>query len=460
MKKNGIIKALIILFLVYAVCTWIIPTGVFESSYTVKDTMPVGLLDLVRYPIIALTSSVFILTAVVILFTGGLYSVLNKTEVYQNLVRNIASKFEKRGNLFLVISIILFALLASLTSLTLPLFVMMPFFVSVILLLGYSKITSFISTIGAILVGNMTSIYGTNIVGYLKYFYSIDMNDKVVYRIISFILFTGILIFITLMTLKKEKVKEEEIPLLDSKTKTKKSSVSMIVIFIITICLVFVGMYNGWSFFEIDLFDNIYESITGYEINGYPLFANLLGGINKFGNWTNYELALVIFVVSFVIGWIYKLSTKDILSSFIEGCKKMLPVALISILANIIFLAMNATDYSIYATISNFFFTMTDKLNAFTVTLSSLFGGILYNDFPYMINSVYQQVPELTKNVSVVALNQQLVHGLVNLVAPTSVILVAGLAYLDIPYTKWLKAIWKYALIVLMLIIVIIIIIL
>jgi hypothetical protein len=35
---------------------------------------------------------------------------------------------------------------------------------------------------------------------------------------------------------------------------------------------------------------------------------------------------------------------------------------------------------------------------------------------------------------------------LVQVIAPTSVVLMIALTYLDVPYTKWVKEIWKYAL--------------
>ena len=35
------------------------------------------------------------------------------------------------------------------------------------------------------------------------------------------------------------------------------------------------------------------------------------------------------------------------------------------------------------------------------------------------------------------------IYNLVMIIAPTSVALIIGLYYLDIPYGKWFKAIWK-----------------
>jgi uncharacterized ion transporter superfamily protein YfcC len=47
------------------------------------------------------------------------------------------------------------------------------------------------------------------------------------------------------------------------------------------------------------------------------------------------------------------------------------------------------------------------------------------------------------------------INGLVQVIAPTSVIAIFGLSYLDIPYKKWIKYIWKFFLIMLALLLII-----
>ena len=69
MKMKNLLKTLLVVFLVYVVLTWFIPTGYFSSGDYIKDAItPIGLFDIIRYPLITLTSSVFILIALVILF--------------------------------------------------------------------------------------------------------------------------------------------------------------------------------------------------------------------------------------------------------------------------------------------------------------------------------------------------------------------------------------------------------
>ena len=86
MKKNNILKALGILFLLYVLVSWIIPAGYFNNGqYTGTTIMPIGLFDIVIYPLMALTSSVFVLMAIDVLLIGALYGVMN-TSSWHSLI--------------------------------------------------------------------------------------------------------------------------------------------------------------------------------------------------------------------------------------------------------------------------------------------------------------------------------------------------------------------------------------
>lgn len=456
MKKNNLLKAIIITFIAFIILSWIIPTGYYQSGeFTNMGTLPLGLTDIIKYPVITFTSSVFILNALVILLIGGLYGVLNKTGVYSKIVEGLTKKFEGKKT-FLIISILVFSVISSLTGLTLPLFVIVPLFVAVILSLGFSKVTALLSTVGAILVGNMGSTYGFNINGYISYFLGSDINDSILYRIILFVLLVAILILFVIKTSKIEKTKKKSskkedtkdelvIPLYEKNIDKKKSATPLVVLGIITLILILVGMYDWYDGLGIELFNNIHTAITEFELNGYPIFKNIIGSISAIGYWTNYDLALILVIFTLVIAWIYGVKGNELKDAYISGIKKMVPVAVYSILANVIFLLMNSNSYTFYATIVDFLFGAVDKFNVVIMMLVSAIGGLLYNDFPYMLNSTYAQVSTLYANdISVIGVIMQSIHGFVMLIAPTSVILVAGLKYLNVSYTEWFKNVWKY----------------
>ena len=47
-------------------------------------------------------------------------------------------------------------------------------------------------------------------------------------------------------------------------------------------------------------------------------------------------------------------------------------------------------------------------------------------------------------NLSVYAVMFQSLYGLVQLIGPTSILLIVGLSYLEVPYKTWLKYIWRF----------------
>ncbi len=471
MKKNNLWKAIGICFIAFVILSWIIPTGTFSYGNFVKgETTPLGFFDIFRYPMITASTSLFVLTAIVMLLIGGFYGVLNQTGVYATVVSKVANKFKEKGHIFLTISILVFAVLASLTGLTLPLFVMVPFFVAIILQLGYSKIVALLSTIGAILVGNMGSTYGFNINGYLSFFFETGMNDTIATRILFFLVITSALIGFVLLLSEKTKTvekkkssKKEEttvsIPLYENRVDHKKNAVPMIIISILMMVVVLVGMYNWETGLHVKIFTNLHDSITNFEISGYPIFKNILGSIDPIGYWTNYEFAIILFLATLLIAWVYNVKGSEKWQAFLNGVKQMIPVAIYTVAAGILFLLMN-TGTTFFGSIANFFITMTKGFNVFSFGILSAIGGVFYNDFPYLVNALYDPITSLYTNYGFIGMLMQMIHGFVMLIAPTSVILVAGLRYLDISYTEWFKNIWKYLLLALVIIVIFIIILL
>lgn len=461
MKKKNVLKFLAIIFLVYVVLTWIIPTGYFSNGQYVKDAItPIGLFDIVKYPIITSVSTIFLLTGLIIVLIGGLYGVLNKTGAYQNLVQNISKKFKDKEIRFLIFTTLLFVLLSSLTGLNLPLFIMVPMFSTVLLLLGYNKITTMFATIGSILIGNVASTYGFNVAGYISYFTN-NINDSIIYRIVLLILSTALLLF-TVIKLGKEKVKvkAEEIILYEKESKNDKVSVlPMVIILVISLVIIMIGMINWTELFGIETFAKFHTNLTNVNINGYPIIANIIGSMNGLGSWTNYELATILVVITIIIGLVYRLSIKEFFESFKDGSKKVLPVAFYAIIVSTIFLAINATStgYSIFPTIANWFFELTKEFNVIAFGFISFIGGIIYNDFPYLLSSLYDPIiTNYSSSVSVMGIIIQSINGLVQIIAPTSVLLIIGLKYFDIDYKEWLKKSYKLVLEILAVVVVIV----
>ena len=484
MKKFDLLKILGIAFAITLLLSWVIPAGAYSSGVfaSVSKTVTIGLYDIVRIP--AITFATFIQYGVVFLAIGGFYGVLNKTGVFSKVVNTVSESWKINKKAFLLMTIFGFALLSSLIAIPTILFILVPLFVAILLSLGYNKMTTFAATIGAILVGQIGAILGFNLWGYLAVFLSIGMTALIGVRIALFLIATILFMFIVIKhddtkkvkkakkvakitkgkkvtkeELKEEKVIKEdkiEIPLMDEIT-TKKSITPFIVIFSIMLVVLVLGMYNWYYAFNTSAFTNLHEAITTYAIGGYTIFAHLLGNVSEFGFWGNYDLVVILVLTSLLLGWIYNVKFDSILDGFKNGMKKIAPAAFYAMLASVLFtVILNMSDGTFVATIIAKILGMTDGFNFLTATLSSVVSAFYYNDFYTLVSTFYATFALYDASVlPLVSFIVAAIYGLVMVIAPTSIFLLAGLKYMEIPYKDWAKYIWKFLLIMLAVIILI-----
>lgn len=474
MKKFDLLKILGIAFAITILLSWIIPAGAYSSGAfsSLSKTVTIGLYDIIRIPVI--TIATFIQYGIVFLAIGGFYGVLSKTGVLAKIVNNISESWRLNRKALLILIIVGFALLSSLLGLPTLLFILVPLFVAILLSLGYNKMTAFAATIGLILVGQIGSILGFNLWGYLAVFLSISMFSMTVARVIlcmaSIILFAAIVVkHSEPKTSKaekhkkanketKEEMKEEmDIPFLEKNSKvTTKSSTPFVVVMFIVFVLLVLGLYNWYYAFNTSVFSNLHESITSYTVgDNYTLFANLLGSFSEFGFWGNYDLVVILVIASLLLGWIYSIKLNDTLTGFKNGMKEIAPTAFYAMMASILFTAiLNMSSGSFVVTIFNKIYTATGGFNFFTASIASIVSSFFYNDFYTLVNTFYGTFALLdTKLIPIMSFITEAIYALVMVIAPTSIFLLAGLKYLEIPYKEWAKYIWKFILIILVVII-------
>lgn len=476
-SKYGLLKVLGISFLVFALLSWIIKAGSYSSStYTADATSPVGLYGLFVDPLYSF--GIFVQYIVVFLAIGGLYGILNKTGVYSKMVEGISGAFKNKKTLFLIITIIAFALLSSLVGSQIALFVFVPFVIAILMTLGYDKITSLAATVGSIIVGVIGSTYGTGVV--FRSFFGMDANNGILYKLVLFAVVVALYILFILGKQKKnakkeiveeikpkkgrkkkeeilenvkEAIKKVEIPLYDD-NKEKKNAIPLVVMFSLLAIIILVGMFNWYYTFDIEFFNKIYESIMSVEVGGVAIFAKIFGELPQIGSFGNYDLAAILIIATVLIGWVYGIKFNDFVDSYKNGAKKMLLPAIYVMFASVIFAVMVNSNTNISATITNFLLGLTDKFNALVVTLVGLVSSYFFNDFPYMVNSLYGALSTYDTNLyPIISIVLNATYGLAMLILPVSITLIAGLKYMDVSYKDWFKYIWKFLLQVFVLII-------
>lgn len=443
-KEYSLLKIVLIPLLVYLVLTWFIPTGSFSSGEFVKgEVSSLGLYGLFSAPVYSF--AVFAQYIILILCVGGFYGVLNKTGAYQSIVDSIS---KKNKTCLLIFSVIIFALLSSLFGETMLVFILLPFFISVLCKAGYDKVSSMAATIGSTLIGMVASTSG-NLAIYKNYF-NLEPKSFILYNIILLIILMFLLCMFIITKDKKEKGRKElikDIPLYESVRGNKKSVVPLVIVLVISVLLIVLGGYNWFYSYGVKLFTELHEKITGIELFKVSIFPRIFGNFSEIGYFSNYDISAVLVISSVVISWLYSIKFNEFIDSFKKGAKEMLLPGVYVILASIIFAQVVTASGNISITISNSILKLFKDFNVFSGTLAGIAGSFFYNDFLYLMNGLYGIVSTYeVGNMPFILSVFQSTFGVMMFVLPVSVLLIGGLKYLNISYKEWIKYIWKFLL--------------
>ena len=270
--------------------------------------------------------------------------------------------------------------------------------------------------------------------------------------------------FITVLTEKSDK--DGKIPV----TSKRRNNVSFAVLLVLFVLFV-IGTIIPWEslFTNCTIFTDFNSFVSSIKIGDYAIFGNIIGQpivtdastgassgtISIFGSWSMTDVSIFLFIIAAVIVLFSNIKFNDFIATTTASIKKVLPVAITAMLISIVLVIMVTSGINV--TIANAILKLTKGFNIATTTLATMVGSVLTADFYYFISTVGSVVTATITNkdyYGVVALIIQSVYNLMMIFVPTSVGLVIGLYYLDIPYNKWFKFIWKLLLILLVIIIV------
>lgn len=443
MKKHSIFKMIGITIIVAILLTWIFPITYFGYGLMEESRMQVGLFELFSFG-----PTVFYYFGNIIFYVlavGGFYGVLYTIDGYRNLLDKIVEKFKGKESLFLSIVMVLLSIITSMVGLTNALLFVFPFIIHIVLLMGYNKATAALTTVGSVAVGLIgTTVSSTNInaiVGVLGLDFSSELFTKVIILLVGLVL----LIFNTLRYAKnnKEENNIEELPV--SKDE-KKRSWPLIIIFDVILLIMILASISWDTVLGVKLFDTIHESVMTFTIKDFAIFGKILGESNAiaFGKWTLMELTGLIIVGSYITALCYRKKFSEYLDAFFLGVKKALRPALLIFLAYIV-LVITAT-HPVLLAIFKPILTATKGFNIFTMSIVSFISSIFSIEPYYIATSALPYAASIitdTKVYPLIAVVWQAMQGFAVLIAPTSIILIATLSYLNISFWQWIKASWK-----------------
>lgn len=184
-----------------------------------------------------------------------------------------------------------------------------------------------------------------------------------------------------------------------------------------------------WGDFGITVFDSWTSFLTG----------------QSFGDWYFGDLAMWFFIIGLICAVVGRFSEKETVDSFVEGSKDMLSVVLIIVVARGASVLMSTTYLDLY---------ILDKaanlLQDFSPILFVIGAYILYLGLSFLIPSTsglaYVSIPVMGALANNIGLSPDVMVmifasgcGLINLITPTSGVVMGGLAVSKVNYSTWIK---------------------
>ncbi len=480
-KKFKMPSAYTILFLiivVVAILTWIIPAGEYKDGvYNQIDPNPQGIYNILSAPIAGFFDAVDI--ALFIIVIGGFLGIVLKTGAITAGIATIIAKLKGKEILLIPILMAFFGLGGTTYGMAEETIAFYPILIPVFLVAGYDVVTAVAVILLGAGIGVLASTVNPFATGVASSVLEVGLGEGIFLRIFMLIVLEGIGIYYVMRYAKKVKAdptkslvhgnlnvfKLED----DHETKQEKLTKSqsvVLILFALTFIIMILGVIPWQYKFEIDFFSDIYNKLAGFKILG--LEPNTVEAYwdhydaNKvqsaaLGDWWFGQMTVLFFIMSIVIGFVGKMSEREIANNFMEGAKDLISVALIIGLSRGIKVVMAAGGMD--ATVLHW---GQESLKGFSPILFSIMSYIFYIPMSFLIPStsglanasmpimgplagtVFEaagQSAMLGKSIMITA--YQSASGIVNLITPTSGVVMGGLAIAKLPYEKWLKYVGK-----------------
>lgn len=444
MKKHNLFKVLGITILLVVFLSWLLPSAYYSEGLVEGVRHQVGLFDLFSYPTVVF--SYFSYVVLYILAIGAFYAVLNKIGAYRRLIDKLVKGFANREWLLLGLMIVKIALITSLTGATLPILFIFPFIISVVLAMGYNKLTAAYVTLGSIAVGYIGSIYMSDTISLTHSILGLKENSEIISRIIILILCLAILIYNVLKYARENKNTKladikEYVP---SKADSKSKIWPLVVVYDLILLILIMGMIPWDSLFKLNIFVDATNWVKEFTISKFTILYKILGEITAIGTWGLTQYIIVLIVGMILLALIYRVKFDDFIDMVVEGAKKYLKAAVLVTLAYVILIIV--TYHPFQLTIIKFLLELTKGFNIITMSVVGLLSAFFNVETYYASHAVLNYAKEVITDTGVyplMAVLIQAMNGIALLIAPTSVVLLVTLSYLNISFVEWIKHVAK-----------------
>ncbi|MBF8970295.1 MULTISPECIES: YfcC family protein [unclassified Streptococcus] len=464
---------LMLIIALMAVMTWIIPAGQYQvddagnlvaGTYEKVAQNPQGIYDVFMAPVRAMlghgATDAAISVAFFIIMVGAFLGVVNETGALDVGIASIVNRFKGREKWLIYVLMPLFALGGSTYGMGEETMAFYPLLIPVMMAVGFDSITG----VAIILLGSQIGCLASTVNPFATVVASdaagVSVADGMIWRLVFFVV--TLLMGIVFVANYAEKVKNDPTKSLVYKQREadmKYFNVSstqevnaeltpaqkrVLWVFVLTFVLM-ICSFIPWEDLGVTVFTQFNEWLIGLPVIGQVIGSSTAA----LGTWYFPEGAMLFGIAGIIVGLVYGMSEERLVKSFMFGAADIFSVALICAIARGIQVIMN--DGMITATILHMGEAGLKGLSSQAfIILTYLF----YLPMSFLIPSTsglagasmgimaplgeFVNVP-----ASLVITAFQAASGVLNLVAPTSGIVMGALALGRVEIGTWYKFVGK-----------------
>lgn len=439
---------LLLLVAVMAVLTWVIPAGHYAytadgqpiaGSYTQVAQNGQGFTAVVRAPLEGFYQAIDI--AAFILMVGAFQGVIAKTGAIDAGVQTVVYRLKGREKLLIPLLMIAFALGGTTFGMAEETIAFYPLLVPMLVSAGYDAMTA----VSVILLGAGSGVLASTVnpfaTGIAAGFADISLGDGIALRVVMWVVLVGLSIWYVMRYASKVSHHPEASLVQDLRS---------------THTALFTQPGAGQN--QAIPFTATHKRILSifaftYALMAYAVipFADLGLPLPTLG-WGFLELSALYLTASIVAGLVGRLHEKDLIDGIVAGAADLLGVALIIGISRGISVVMDAG-------------AITDTILRWGEQLLQGAGSVAFLLLSYLLFLPLSVIIPSTSGLATLSMpifapladfagiGRDLVitafqsaSGLVNLVTPTSAVVMGGLSMGHVPYDRWLRYVWKFLL--------------
>lgn len=457
-KMPSAYTILISIIILVATLTWIVPAGQYDyvdpnaskkapipGTYHLVDPNPQGIKEVILAPIDGFYDAVDV--ALFVLVIGGFLGIIMKTGAIDAAIARVTYKLKGREKWMIPILMIMFSLGGTSFGMAEETIAFYPLLIPVFIAAGYDTVTA----VSVILFGAGVGVLGSTVnpfaTGIASGFAGISLGEGIGFRVLILVL--GELIAIMYVMRYAKKIKKDP-----------------------TKSLVYNTYEEDKKHFLATENENEFPELTGKRKVVLGLFCLtfviMVGGVIPFEDigitaiptlgWWFGELTALFLVSAIIIGLVQGMKEQELISTFVQGARDLLGVALIIGISRGITVVMNAGN-------------MTDTVLRLGEGMLAGTGSIAFAVFSYLFYIPLSFLIPSTSGLAtlsmpimaplgdfagvarhIVITAYQSASGTINIITPTSAVVMAALGMARISYSTWLKHAFKLVLMLMVLV--------